>query len=182
MQIVGNQHHDALGVVWLPVNMFSTIHRHFARTFVTCNVPKKGDRGWLSIYFLKGILTQVSVVVGMSGGVDSSVAALLLAKKVCQECNISKKNKCSFTRTLIFLLFLCGTGTLETNLAQTRDANGKEIGKTFNQSARNSISLVNLCVFCYLFFLSSLRFSLNFPFFFRLIYHRSIGIGFLNHR
>lgn len=35
-------------------------------------------------------------------------------------------------RILIFLLFLCGTGTLETNLAQTRDANGKKIGKMFN--------------------------------------------------
>jgi tRNA methyl transferase len=40
-----------------------------------------------------------------------------------------------------------------------------------------------VCVLLFFFFLSSLRFSLNFFYFnFRLIYHRSIGIGFLNHR
>ena len=73
----------------------------------------------------------------MSGGVDSSVTALLLAKNVCQKMQqypnkTSFKTKCLTARILIFLLFLCGTGTLETNLAQTRVANGKEIGKMFN--------------------------------------------------
>ena len=62
------------------------LHHRFTRTYV-CNVPKNGDRGSLYIHiFLKQrILTQVLVVVGMSGGVDSSVTALLLAKNVCQK-------------------------------------------------------------------------------------------------
>ena len=76
----------------------------------------------------------------MSGGVDSSVAALLLAEKVCQKkiqhIQIPSK-RMLIARILIFLLFLCGTGTLETNLAQTGDANGKEIGRMFNQCAGN---------------------------------------------
>ena len=73
----------------------------------------------------------------MSGGVDSSVTALLLAKNVCQKMQqypnkTSFKTKCLIARILIFLLFLCGTGTLETNLAPTQVANGKKIGKMFN--------------------------------------------------
>ena len=101
----------------------------------------------------------------MSGGVDSSVTALLLAKNVCQKkvqhIQTSSKHML-IVRISIFLLFLCGTGTLETNLAQTRDANGKEIGKMFNQFAENLIFLVNLCV---LFSFQSCAVSLNFYFF-----------------
>lgn len=78
------------------------------------------------------VLTQVLVVVGMSGGVDSSVSALLLAKNVCQKRSKTSSKRMLIVRTLIFLPFLCGTGTLETNLAQTGDANGKKIGKMFN--------------------------------------------------
>ena len=65
-----------------------SVHRCFTRTYAlnsTYNVPKSGDRGVKFDSFFEGILTQVLVIVGMSGGVDSSVTALLLAKKVCQK-------------------------------------------------------------------------------------------------
>ena len=87
------------------------IHRCFTRTYSTCNVPKTGDRGMNFWKFIRDTDSQVLllVVVGMSGGVDSSVSALLLAKNVCKKKvqHISNHFKTNLVNLLGFWPFCC---------------------------------------------------------------------------
>jgi asparagine synthetase B (glutamine-hydrolysing) len=81
-----------------------SIHRYFTRAFVTnsgFNVPRKGDRGTQPSVHAQmwNIDKFYLVVIAMSGGVDSSVTALLLAKQVCQK-KIQHKTT-SFKRMLL---------------------------------------------------------------------------------
>lgn len=134
------------------------------------------------VYFIKErILTQILVVVGMSGGVDSSVTALLLAKNVCQNMqHIQKKplqNECYLLGFWSFCCFYAELG----HSRRIWHRHGMRMGKRLARcsiSVQKTWSSLWTCVCCSLSSLACV-FSQNF---FRLIYHRNIGIGFSNHR
>ena len=121
----------------LASKLFPLRHIHLiSRSFVDYtkkNDPRRGDKG---IYHFQEIWartkTRVTVIVGMSGGVDSSVAALLLAKGVCAP----KATyiyihlfRLTFFRITTSLLCTCETGTPGMNLVLIVDANGRRTGK-----------------------------------------------------
>lgn len=70
-------------------NVAAASLRRWTHSYTRCNIPRKGDKGWMIVIGFEHPLMPPSVVVGMSGGVDSSVAACLLAERVCRVLIIS---------------------------------------------------------------------------------------------
>ena len=95
-------------------------------------MPKRGDRGTLyDLLASKMIYLLCSqVVVAMSGGVDSSVTARLLAEKVQSFRIHTVYFLNSLLRTTTYPLYSCETGTRGMNPVRTRAASGRRIGKT----------------------------------------------------
>lgn len=83
-----------------------------------------------------------TVVVAMSGGVDSSVTAKLLAEKVRE--SKSRILRISLPtiiqRIMTSLPSLCGIGIPGTNRAQMWAVSGRRTGRMFNACAENSTS------------------------------------------
>lgn len=79
-------------LLFMATNCFRTsLCRYFRRgpgrgysTVAGYNVPKRGDKGKLFTSLTGMLICMNLVVVGMSGGVDSSVTAKLLADQVNQ--------------------------------------------------------------------------------------------------
>ena len=100
--------------------MWARALNNAASALRTPNLPKNGSKGIQTLFRrkLKWTLIVCTVVVAMSGGVDSSVTAKLLAEKV-------RPVKESFTRfcprlskrTMTSPPSLCGIGTPGTNRA-----------------------------------------------------------------
>ena len=73
---------------------FTAILPAHTSQILAATFQKRETEVYTSSLSTEGILTQVIVVVGMSGGVDSSVTALLLAKQVCQIQHHPNHNEC----------------------------------------------------------------------------------------
>lgn len=109
------------------------------------------------------LLSFAPVVVAMSGGVDSSVTAKLLADKVRNISHVvASRRQWSFpiSRITTFRLCLCAIGTPATSLVQTMDVSGRKIGKTSDACAEYWIFLVKWYVLLSISCLLSFRVSL----------------------
>lgn len=71
----------------------------------------------------------LSVIVAMSGGVDSSVTAKLLTEQVRLQLLQYRAPFDVVSRTMTYLLSSCATGIPATNRVLIRAANGKRTGK-----------------------------------------------------
>jgi asparagine synthetase B (glutamine-hydrolysing) len=110
--------------------------------------PKKWEQRYLIIPQgkLERVLIIRIVVVAMSGGVDSSVAAKLLAEKVRHVDNPLHAFAHNCSRIMTFPPYLCGTGTPGTNRALMWAVTGRRTGKMYNVCAENSTSHARWCV------------------------------------
>ena len=95
---------------------------------------------------LKRVLIVRAVVVAMSGGVDSSVTAKLLAEKVRQVDNPSHAFAHNCSRIMTFLPSSCGIGIPGMNRALMWAVTGRRTGKMCNVYAENSTSHAKWCV------------------------------------
>ena len=82
----------------------------------------------------------------MSGGVDSSVTAKLLAEKVRHVNTPSHSFAHNYSRIMIFPPFLCGIGIPGTNRALMWAASGRRTGKMCNACAESSTFHARWCV------------------------------------
>ena len=87
-----------------------------------------------------------TVVVAMSGGVDSSVTAKLLTEKVREVKNPPRTFAYDHPRIMTSPPFLCGIGIPGTNRAQMWAVSGRRTGRMFNACAENSTSHAKWCV------------------------------------
>ena len=117
-----------------------------------------------------------TVVVAMSGGVDSSVTAKLLAEKVRE--SKSRILRISLPtiiqRIMTSLPSLCGIGIPGTNRAQMWAVSGRRTGRMFNACAENSTSPAKWCVNL----TTSTHSLLTPPRTFRSTCQESIGLGY----
>jgi NH3-dependent NAD+ synthetase len=90
-------------------------------------------------------LTVKLVVVAMSGGVDSSVTARILANKVGTPA-FHLSSSTDVSRDMIYLPSSCAIGIRVTSQELIRAVNGRETGRTYNVSARHWIYLVKWSV------------------------------------
>ena len=118
-------------------------------TLASYNVPKRGARGNLYFFVPECWLYMSLVVVGMSGGVDSSVAAKLLADQVNQLVYFARDPFIWFLvhRSMIYQQYSCEIGTLGTNQGLTKVVNGKGTGKMSNEYVKSLIYPVKWYVY-----------------------------------
>lgn len=86
------------------------------------------------------------VVVAMSGGVDSSVTAKLLAEKVREVKNPPHTFAYNHPRIMTSPPSLCGIGIPGMNRGKMRAVSGRRTGRMFNACAENSTSHTEWCV------------------------------------
>jgi hypothetical protein len=82
----------------------------------------------------------------MSGGVDSSVTAKLLAEKVCESIFFRTLLPTNIQRIMTSPPSLCGIGIPGTNRAQMWAVSGRRTGTMSNACAENSTSHTEWCV------------------------------------
>lgn len=92
------------------------------------------------------MLIVPTVVVAMSGGVDSSVTAKLLAEKVREVKKPPHTFAYDHPRIMTSPPSLCGIGIPGTNRAQMWAVSGRRTGRMFNACAENLTSHAKWCV------------------------------------